>query len=626
MKSALLITFAIVSWSLLVPNVWKKHVAQSLEKRTPLSKPYLYACKYIIENLEKLFLTFALVIAVARLTVPIGITSDASLQVGAALNFLSGDGFGNFILSEKVSETTILDIQLLTKFPPSLSVALAFLMGMGLSASWSLKAVYSISTLIGWLGWGLLLKRIVRWSAGDMWAGLVGSKSLLLLLLSVFLPLIFTPNWNGTDIFLWSGFPFFIQTLVFCLGVRGARRNFLLFEAGLLTGFLYSFRYAAMFLVIGFLIWLIRRPQQILQKGFCFLSGFCLLYAPISFYKKSASDNAFGSGSVSTETISNIQLMFEKLKLVLEPNAIREYANNFAVLLVGHLYVDPRISFIFGLSFAIGLALLVYALIKRRRRLSLEHRQLFELIGVSSCLIFGHSAILFLAFFLSFDNSFLFFTETRYYYPLFPLFLFLCFSITCFPSAKVENFASNLLVRNSFSCIQLAVTISIVTFLFFSFRWFTNSPSSIYGLYHSASPVVLQSRDSGSGLITRTPKSYATVMDLLAQDREAIAISYADDFDFQHVASRQIRGRISPAYDLLHWPNVEPLPWSQYEGQSSAGSHPVTAYLIFRKEANCESYCTYRSGEDVNLQAFSELHSAYFNPEEGIEILEGVLR
>lgn len=627
MKSALAIALIIVVWALLIPNSWKKQASRYIEQRTYLYKGYLVLSRYVINNLKFLFLGSAAITVFARLLVPIGITSDMSIQVGTALNFLSGDGFGTFILSEELADTTALNVLLLTKFPPALSIALAFLMRLGLSAGWALKLIYSVATLAGWFGWGLLLQLIIHRSAQDRLKYIVSSQLLLSLGLAVFLPISFTPNWNGTDIFLWSGFPFVIHLLVDSQEQSGAKRNSLLLKAGLLVGFLYSVRYAAMFLVVGALIWFARRLSlaQVLRTLY-FLVGFLFFYIPISVYKKAAANNAFGSGSISTETLSNSQLLANKFRLILDYKIFREYINNLVILLSSNLKLGPVLSFVLALFFFAGMVLLVYVLYRERRLGARNRYPLAALVSVIGCFVLGHSALLFSAFFLSSAPRFLLFLESRYYYSLFPAFLFLCFAVTCYPLKKVALLNSKMPLTAAFKLVQIVVSICIATVLLLSARSFTASTSLIYGNGYSASPTVLQLRNSGNNIVTRTPASKLALTELLKENEDAIAISYADDFDFYHIASQQIRRRISPAYDQLHWPSVEPFPWSQHQTQSDAELEPLIVYLIFRKQEGCKTYCAYRNSEEVDLQAFSELRSVYLDPTEGIEILEGALQ
>ncbi len=69
------------------------------------------------------------------------------------------------------------------------------------------------------------------------------------ILIACLLPLLFTPPWQGTDIILWAGTPFVILLLLYSLEDDSQWRY--IAAAGLLSGFLYSVRYASAYLAVA---------------------------------------------------------------------------------------------------------------------------------------------------------------------------------------------------------------------------------------------------------------------------------------------------------------------------------------------------------------------------------------
>ncbi|HEY7912818.1 MAG TPA: hypothetical protein VIG62_12965 [Blastocatellia bacterium] len=195
------------------------------------------------------FLISATIITIARLLAPFEVEKDQALQMEASLRLVDGAGMTttsvkqtSFDLSEPSKP------EYLTWFPPAFSLILAGFLYLGVPLLLSLKIIYGLTTLIGWMCWAIL-------AAGLMSKPIkiFGRDIHLNYLIAAVIPLLLTPPWKGTDIFLWAGIPLFVLLLL--KAAKGPSTYRYIFAASLLFGLLVSFRYASFFLGLsGFFI------------------------------------------------------------------------------------------------------------------------------------------------------------------------------------------------------------------------------------------------------------------------------------------------------------------------------------------------------------------------------------
>jgi hypothetical protein len=176
---------------------------------------------------------------------------DLAIQIQAAQNLLNGNGLSIYSLAGEDDLARPNKLVTLTHFPSGYSFYAAALIAMGLSVAGVLKVGGAAATVLGWWGWarlaypffneGLERGRVWRW---------VGCA------VALCSPLLFTPRWQGTDIFLWAAFPWVLGWLVRGSdeSVLGGRWFDLL--AGAVCGLCVLMRYSSISLVAyaGFLI------------------------------------------------------------------------------------------------------------------------------------------------------------------------------------------------------------------------------------------------------------------------------------------------------------------------------------------------------------------------------------
>lgn len=184
----------------------------------------------------------AFLLTAARIIAPFEVKNDQGTQLEVAQRLVQGQGLttNNRIPSDSYDIATIPPPIYLTDWPPGFSVLVAAFLYLGLPLLAALKIIYAVVTLIGWIAWGGIASHFLArpvFSKGFSWIHLI---------VVALLPILFTPWWGGTDIFLWAGIP-----LTF-MGVFGFGRNqpslLSIALAGLLFGLLCAMRYSSFFL------------------------------------------------------------------------------------------------------------------------------------------------------------------------------------------------------------------------------------------------------------------------------------------------------------------------------------------------------------------------------------------
>jgi hypothetical protein len=185
----------------------------------------------------------ASIILFARLLAPFEVGTDQSQQLEAARRLTEGLG----LTTTNISTPTSPDIsetptpEYLTWWPPGLSLIVAGFLAIGLPLLLSLKVIYGVTTIAGWIGWGLIINDMMSKPFR------VGKRAYpVRFVIAALLPVFYTPLWKGTDIFLWAGIPFF--TILLLRTGKGRSAIAPVIVAGLLFGFLCGMRYASLFL------------------------------------------------------------------------------------------------------------------------------------------------------------------------------------------------------------------------------------------------------------------------------------------------------------------------------------------------------------------------------------------
>ncbi len=183
----------------------------------------------------------AVAVSVARLLHPIRAGHDIGYQILAAQNLLAGAGLTIFEHSSAVLNDPPTQVTL-THYPAGYSLGVAAFLGAGFDEPFAIKALGSIATIFGWLGWGRLVEdyladgfRTYRWLRPVA----VG--------MAILTPLLFTLPWAGTDIFLWAIVPWVVHWLI-----AGDRKPWGWSDCGVgvLVSVAVLMRYAGVFLLV----------------------------------------------------------------------------------------------------------------------------------------------------------------------------------------------------------------------------------------------------------------------------------------------------------------------------------------------------------------------------------------
>ena len=209
----------------------------------------------------------ALIVVVLRFFTLTDLGYDLTIQIQAAQRLLAGEGLttyamGQGFLSEKTPAT-------LTHFPAGYSLYTAILLWFGIPLYLVTKIFGSIFTILGWWGWGRFMLNCLAPAAqrGGIWF-------IAAMLLAGMLPLIATPAWDGTDIFLWAAVPWVLGWVAIAPTVSEKREYLLYALAGFVCGLCCLVRYASAIMAacIGMIVLLQAYPnwRKLLSRGFIF--------------------------------------------------------------------------------------------------------------------------------------------------------------------------------------------------------------------------------------------------------------------------------------------------------------------------------------------------------------------
>jgi hypothetical protein len=225
-----------------------------------------------------IWLCAAVLVAFIRSLAVTDLGYDLTVQLEAAQNLVAGHGLSIYDLSGEEDLAQPAKLVTLTHFASGYSLFAAALMWLGSGNASVLKTGGALATILGWWGWGLLAYGFLKEGLGRSlfwrWLGIV---------IAVSMPLLFTPAWQGTDIFLWAAVPWVVLWIV--KGANETSSRGLLFDlaAGIACGLCFLFRYAGAFLLFygGCLIlyqaissWktLWRRAAAFAAGAICFLA------------------------------------------------------------------------------------------------------------------------------------------------------------------------------------------------------------------------------------------------------------------------------------------------------------------------------------------------------------------
>jgi hypothetical protein len=230
----------------------------------------------------------ALLLITARLLTPIEIDKDQGVQLEAAYRLAGGQGLTSTdtfkAASLDVSEPA--EMNYVTWWPPGYSILIAGTLLLGLPIQVSLKVICGLTTLMGWFGWGGIASqvmskplRIRRW------------RLPVNFIIAALAPIIVTPSWQGTDIFLWAGIPWIVLLLIRARHQQGALTLTLI--AGLLFGCLLAIRYASFFILVGTPLILLQLYwpdyKSVMKQLVAFTFASLLIIVPTVAYIKNAS-------------------------------------------------------------------------------------------------------------------------------------------------------------------------------------------------------------------------------------------------------------------------------------------------------------------------------------------------
>jgi hypothetical protein len=568
--------------------------------------------------LVHIFIFSAVLVSVIRSLGPLMIFSDPSVQIGAALNWLSGDGFGIYQLGSDIAQPPRLEA--VTLYPPGFSILVFLGLKIGLPLDVTLKVLYTAATLIGWYGWGRILQAILKLIDSPSFWG-----SAIALVFATILPLCFTFDWCGTDIFLWAGIPFVIS-LVYLL-VRDASLkpdNFLLsrlFQLGLLISLLGAIRYIAVFLIPYVAVLILLQGKRLAQLTY-------LTYGLLACSVAAIAYKIFWSPQ-QTAHFSTMQVL-DSDYLITRVTVMLKNFQQFGILLFSHLNQYPVLHWpalgIFLSSFFVLLLSRQQTLSARRKPTPVpiitDLKELLEGLHPSEVrqnwlstlqehlLLVNVVFVVFLIIISFFTTVGAYFNEPRYFYPLFPSLLWLAYSLIfrCLKHVHPMDW-QNWLFRG----LQGVSALYLALFLSFAGRSLLFYPMRVLGFHYipDNSLVTYPADYPSRTLMTRHPQSYDRLMAMLRQDPKAIAISFANNLDFNHVTEMGVRRRIFRANQV-------------FELAGAVASQGVRAYLVLDDPAiNCTSeYCYFDSGRAIEfIDRLRSVKSVYQNKTEKIHVL-----
>jgi hypothetical protein len=258
------------------------------------------------ETQSKVFLLIiisALLVTAARIAAPFEVGKDQASQLEAAQRLVEGKGLTttNDVPQHSLDVTKAQKPKHLTWWPPGFSLLVAAFLYAGLPLLFTLKFIFALMTLVGWIGWGLLAQNFIKQPIH------LGQRTFRIdLMLAILLPVFFTPLWSGTDLFLWAGIPFFFLLL---LRSDDTQRQFVYVAlAGLLFGCLYAIRYASVFLGLTAMLILFQLAypsiQAFIKRAAVFSLASSVFILPVTLYVR-----FYAQGAISIVPAEEAQII-----------------------------------------------------------------------------------------------------------------------------------------------------------------------------------------------------------------------------------------------------------------------------------------------------------------------------
>jgi hypothetical protein len=574
------------------------------------------------------FTLSAFLLVLCRLKDPILITGDLSAQIGATLNLLNGDGFGNFRLFNDAFKGLHIAIEPLTHFPPGMSLVLMLLLKLGLPLVVALKLVYAVASLLGWMLWGILFRNVIfdqpiPCNKVAYWLLYVST-----MFIGALFPLLYTLNWNGTDLLLWSLTPYFIFLILSAAEKKGREQNIDFFCAGLLVSFLYFIRYSSIYLAAAFVIYAILQKYQ-LKKYLYFALGFSIFYVIVAAYKQSVSVNPLSWWTLSPMSLLDLSLLKQKF-LIFSLYMPKPIIMNIASLLItprhswSSLRWLPMILLFMFASFS-----LLTAIIFSRSRTSLYPGELKFLSAyfLVTAMITSILLTIFSVHFLASDARYLapnfnLSMETRYFYSLFPVLLFL--SAHMFKVLSGVFYIYSPVVRFSrpkrillWSAMNVSGICLLIALLFALIS--VKNTRLMNSLYSDLLTYSINYQHNWNNMIQeRDPESVKFLQTLMQQSPNIVAVNFAENFDFGHITNPNLRRRIVTGFKTFRPQSIKRFM------DNTISSH---FYFIFNIDPNCTSYCVQDTGVPVDFSgSISQFELVYENDDEGIRIFEAIVQ
>ena len=223
----------------------------------------------------------AAIVTVSRFFNVDGPGHDLGIQIQAAHNLLAGRGltfYNPYYFDSTLGLTDPTLPTTLTHFPAGYSVEAAALLGLGVNVGVTIKILAALATMLGWWGWARLARAFVGEGIGSL-----GVAKALAFVIAIGLPLLFTPSWGGTDIFLWAAVPWVLDFVIRAAREETPRDRMFDCAAGVLCGFAILTRYASVFLVAyaaAIILWQsMKRPAVLIRRAALFGIGLVPLLA-----------------------------------------------------------------------------------------------------------------------------------------------------------------------------------------------------------------------------------------------------------------------------------------------------------------------------------------------------------
>lgn len=293
----------------------------TLSPKTSFGNPLRLAyCRFSSGN-KRVFgvmLISAAFVTLLRILGPVMVHIDLSVQLEAAYRYVQGLGLTNAFHSQfDLNQPPISEY--LTRFPPGLSLLVAAFLYLGFPLAITLKCIYSLTTIIGWIGWASIASCCLIRPLE------IGRKFIPTdICIAALLPIFYTPSWTkqGTDILLWAGIPFFMLLLLYPFGNRFWLHAIAF--SGLILAFLISFRYAGGFLFLAALLIIPYVELPNIRSTLIRYGAFCLsffaCFLPTVLYVKLAPSAEFDE--VADKSIIQSHLSKSLSQSSLEPGSL----------------------------------------------------------------------------------------------------------------------------------------------------------------------------------------------------------------------------------------------------------------------------------------------------------------